>query len=60
MVFGQMKSLVQLEIFRRISSKLAFSIKEFYGELAYDEGHMSLSLQRLYRDHLDHIFQHIV
>ena len=59
-VFEEMKSLVQLEIFRRISSKLACFIKESYGELAYDGGHVSLSLQRQYRDHLDQAFQHIV
>ena len=35
-VFEEMKSLVQLEIFRRILSKLACFHKESYGELAYD------------------------
>ena len=57
--FVAMKCLVQFEIARRISSKLACFHKKSYGEQARDDGQVSLSLQGKYRDHLVQAFQHI-
>ena len=59
-VFEEMKSFVQLEIFRYMSSMIACFHKKSYGEMANDEGYVSLSLQRQYRDHFDQTFQNIV
>ena len=53
-MFEAMKSLVQLEIYRHVS------IREFYRELAYDKGHVSLSLKIQYHDHFDQAFKCIV